>query len=317
MDKAQKTVAQILKKRRQELKLTLTQVELATKIRGKYLVKLESGDYKELPNDIYTKGFVAKYADFLGLDAAVITDQYVKDRGGVEVSRVGSVKPVRPTRFTITPRLLVAAAFGIVAVMVVAYLAWQFAALAAAPDLQVTTPAADQATVGNLIQVAGHAGGGADVYIDDSLITTDSNGNFAGTLALQEGVNAIQISARNKLGKTTTITRNVLAKLPQVQTQATVPPDKFDGVAVGVTIKDKATGLTVTVDGKEAFAGTMLAGTSQTFKGTQSIKLTTNNAGTTSVLITNSQVANKNLGVLGQAGEIKRDLEFAKDTNFP
>jgi hypothetical protein len=73
----------------------------------------------------------------------------------------------------------------------------------------------------------------------------------------------------------------------------------------------------VTVDGKPAFSGTMLAGTAQTFRGATSVKITTNNAGATSIVLTNAQVVGKNLGALGALGEVKRNIEFAKDTNFP
>jgi hypothetical protein len=86
---------------------------------------------------------------------------------------------------------------------------------------------------------------------------------------------------------------------------------------VGITIKDSTVGLVVTVDGKQVFSGTMLPGTAQTFRGSASVKITTNNAGATHVVITNNQVVGKNLGALGGQGEVKRNLEFAKDTNFP
>ncbi|MBA3679547.1 hypothetical protein H0W80_05200, partial [Candidatus Saccharibacteria bacterium] len=43
---------------------------------------------------------------------------------------------------------------------------------------------------------------------------------------------------------------------------------------------------------------------------------TTGNAGNTEVIVTNSVVANKDLGAIGKHGEAKTDLEFAKDTQF-
>lgn len=318
MEKNQKTVGELFKARRKAERLSLASVELATKIRGKYLVKLEAGDYDALPNDIYTKGFVAKYAEHLGLDADKLVKQYVQERGGsVDTHYEGSIKPVKPPRFAITPRLLVAGSVMIVFVAVIGYLGWQFALLAAAPRLELTSPAKDRVVEGNLVDVIGQAGGGADVYINDSLIVTDGNGKFSSKLALQDGVNTLNVTAKNKLGKATTLTRNILAKLPPIQSRATVPTEKFDGIAIGISAKGAAVGLIVIVDDKQVFNGTMLAGTSQTFRGNSKIKITTNNAGATSLLITNSQVASTDLGVLGQAGEVKRNLEFAKDTNFP
>jgi len=54
-------VGQQLKARRQALRLSLAQVEVDTKIRGKFLSALESGDYASLPNDVYSRGFVYEF----------------------------------------------------------------------------------------------------------------------------------------------------------------------------------------------------------------------------------------------------------------
>src|SRR5438046_1866585 len=89
------SIGPLLKKRRAALKLNLADVELATKIRGKYLVRIEAGEWAALPNDIYTKGFVLKYADFLGLDGAAVVRQYLVERGGgVEQAAQNAPKPV-------------------------------------------------------------------------------------------------------------------------------------------------------------------------------------------------------------------------------
>ncbi len=311
---ADQSAGELLRAKRVSLKLSLRQVEVDTKIRGKFLTKLEAGDYSELPNDIYTKGFVAKYAEYLGLDVAVLVNDYLRERGGfIETTNQGSIKPVKGRRVVLTPRLLVLGTFMGVLLLILGYLGLQFMALAAAPQLTLTTPTSDQAIDGSLVDVNGHASSGADVYVNESPLLTDGNGNFSGQLALQQGVNTITVSAKNKLGKTTSITRNIL-----VRTSVTdlVPTAAFDGVAVGVQIKDSATALTITADGKEVFRGTMLAGTSQLFKATAIITITTSNAGATHLVVTNAVVAAKDLGTIGSNGESKRNLEFAKDTNF-
>lgn len=312
------SVAQVLKKRRESLKLSLAQVELSTKIRGKYLVKLETGDHASLPNDIYTRGFVRNYASFLGLDAAAVVRQYLAERGGaIDAVPAGLLKPVKQRRLTLTPRLLILASLAVAVAGILGYLYLQFSALAAAPKLEVSAPPGDQVIYGSLIDVAGHAGGGSDVFINDSPVLSDGNGNFSGKLALQDGVNVVRISARNKVGKTTVVSRNILAHLPTPgAVTATVPAASFDGIAMAVNIIGAATGLVVEVDGKEVFRGTMLSGTAQAFKGASKIKITTTNAGSTNLAITNAVVAGKALSPLGKDGESKKDLEFAKDTNF-
>ena len=197
------------------------------------------------------------------------------------------------------------------------YLLWQFSALAAAPELRVASPNADRVLAGAEITVSGSATPGADISVNDSAVLTDTDGNFSEKVALQDGVNTIRISAHSKLGKVTTVTRNVLAKLPKVDpAQAVVPTAVFNGVAVAVSVKE-TTSIVVSVDGKEAFRGTFIAGKSQVFTGTTDVNITTGNAGATSLTVTNAAGAGKTLSPLGKEGEIRRNQDFAKDTVIP
>jgi cytoskeletal protein RodZ len=310
-------VGQQLKARRQQLRLSLAQVELDTKIRGKFLTALESGNYSSLPNDIYSRGFVQHYANHLGLDGAAVAAAYAEERGGVAKGETKRPQLERPKPIVFTGRIL--AVLGALAVLacVLGYLLWQFSALAAPPRLSVATPEADEAITGGVIEVSGHTTPGADISVNDSPVLTDTDGNFSERVALQDGVNAIRIASRSKLGKVTTVTRNVLAKLPKVDAAQAVVPDKsFEGIAVAVSVKE-TTSVVVVVDGKEAFRGTFIAGKSQLFKGANDINVTTGNAGVTSVTVTNKVVAGKVLSPLGKEGEIRRNQDFAKDTVIP
>lgn len=304
-----------LKARRTSKGLTLKEVELATRIRGKYLVAIEADDYTQLPHDVYTRGFVQSYADFLQLDSGAIIDQYSQQRGKAEVALRRPSQRMRP-RITLTPRLLTGLASIIGGAAIATYLAWQLSALTAAPKLEVANPNKDQVLYGSLITVTGHVAGGADVFVNDSPILVDDNGNFTDAIALQDGVNSIHISAKNRLGKATIITRNVLAHVPKTDPASSLPLAEFDGVAVSVQTQGGAATITIKVDGKETFKGTMLPGTILTFKGTSTVSVSTSNAGATNLIITNAVVANKNLGSLGANGQPKNDFEFAKDTQF-
>ncbi len=60
-------VGDILKKRRLEKNLTLEEVEKRTKIRKKFLLAIEKGDYSSFPSSTYVRGFIKNYSDFLNL----------------------------------------------------------------------------------------------------------------------------------------------------------------------------------------------------------------------------------------------------------
>jgi cytoskeletal protein RodZ len=316
-ERKQLNVGQQLKARRQAVRLSLAQVEVATKIRGKFLTALESGDYTTLPNDIYSRGFVQHYANHLGLDGAKIAAEYAVERGGVAAGDTKRPRLDSPKRIVLTGRVFaILGGLGLV-LAVFLYLVWEFTALAGAPQLTVTSPMTDEVITGAVIQVTGATTPGANVSVNDSPILTDTNGNFSEQVALQNGVNVIHISSESKLGKVTTVTKNILAKLPQVTaSQATVPSAPFNGVAVAVSVKE-TTSLVITQDGQVVWQGTVLPGWSKIFNGANDVSITTGNAGATSVTVTDSVVADKTLSPLGREGEIRRDQDFAKTTVIP
>ena len=58
----------------------LEQVSEATKIRKPYLEALESHDWKTLPADVFTRGFVRTYAQYLSLDQEHLLKVYARER---------------------------------------------------------------------------------------------------------------------------------------------------------------------------------------------------------------------------------------------
>jgi cytoskeleton protein RodZ len=65
-----------LREARLRQSLELTDAELATKIRSKYLRALEEEQFELLPAQTYVKGFLRAYAEWLGLDGQLYVDEY-------------------------------------------------------------------------------------------------------------------------------------------------------------------------------------------------------------------------------------------------
>jgi cytoskeleton protein RodZ len=65
-----------LREARRRQQLELGEVELATKIRARYLRALEEETFDLLPAQTYVKGFLRTYADYLGLDGQLYVDEY-------------------------------------------------------------------------------------------------------------------------------------------------------------------------------------------------------------------------------------------------
>ena len=65
-----------LREARERQGLGYPEVELATKIRAKYIRALEEEDFTSIPGDAYIRGFLRTYAEYLGLDGDVYAEEY-------------------------------------------------------------------------------------------------------------------------------------------------------------------------------------------------------------------------------------------------
>src|SRR4051794_2447087 len=65
-----------LREARMRQKIDIADVESATKIRAKYLRALENEEFGLLPGPTFAKTFLRTYADYLGLDAQLLVEEY-------------------------------------------------------------------------------------------------------------------------------------------------------------------------------------------------------------------------------------------------
>jgi cytoskeleton protein RodZ len=65
-----------LREARMRQKIDIAEVEQATKIRAKYLRALENEEFALLPGSTFVKSFLRTYAQYLGLDAHLLVEEY-------------------------------------------------------------------------------------------------------------------------------------------------------------------------------------------------------------------------------------------------
>lgn len=70
-----------LQERRRALGISIEQAQAATRIRGKLLRALENGEYDQLPNPGYVRGYVSSYARLLELDPLPLLAMYKAESG--------------------------------------------------------------------------------------------------------------------------------------------------------------------------------------------------------------------------------------------
>ncbi len=103
------------------------ELELATKIRAKYLKALEDEEFSMLPGNTYVKGFLRTYADHLGLDGQLYVDEYASRFAAHELEEAPLRRPRPRTRQrTVERRAVLLALLGIAALAALVLLAWKF-----------------------------------------------------------------------------------------------------------------------------------------------------------------------------------------------
>ncbi|MFA5250200.1 MAG: helix-turn-helix domain-containing protein [Parachlamydiales bacterium] len=70
-----KGLGQMFKEKREEMHLSLKEIENATSIRISYLQAIEEGSAEKLLSGVYILGFIKQYGGFLGIDAEKIIKQ--------------------------------------------------------------------------------------------------------------------------------------------------------------------------------------------------------------------------------------------------
>jgi cytoskeleton protein RodZ len=77
-DSKEITLGSLLRTSREERHIDLDAVVKATKVRRHYLEALENEEWEKLPSQVFVKGFVRAYAEFLGLDTEKVVEDYQK-----------------------------------------------------------------------------------------------------------------------------------------------------------------------------------------------------------------------------------------------
>jgi hypothetical protein len=114
-----------LREARMRQSLDFPQVELATKIRAKYIRALEDEAFELLPSETYVKGFLRSYAEYLGLDGQLYVDEY-NSRYAADHRAEPQRRPRVHQDRGLERKVVLVALAGIAAVTALVIVAWKF-----------------------------------------------------------------------------------------------------------------------------------------------------------------------------------------------
>ena len=210
--KTKQTLGQKFKMMRGRKKVSLIDAEIDTKIRSKYLEALESGDWNNLPADAYTKGFVLRYANYLGMDGKKVLEEYRSERVMFSIHNNDLILPKKSAKeygFIITPRIMIPILASIFVIFIFAFIVYQIYGFAAAPELVVSSSHDNSVIEEESIEIRGITDQAATVSINNEKVPVSSDGKFVADLKLHKGVNVIEIKSKNKAEKEKALTYTV------------------------------------------------------------------------------------------------------------
>ncbi len=344
------TLGEVFRRTRLERGYQLDEVAKRTMIPVAFVEYLEKGKHEALPARVYVEGYVRKVADALNLNENAMVKIYKREVGiqenlAKEHKKHEKTSRFKNPRFVVHPTLLRNVVVVLLIFAAVGYLWFQVSSLSKAPQISLIQPNSDTHINTDELLVLGNVSKGASVTINGQSVFVSESGDFKENLTLEEGANSIQVQAQSRLGKVTTITRQVYADVltntkvattktsgssgststtngvsntpagtpmvlgSETTSSATVPVSQ--DVKVGVAIADTATWVQVSVDGKQAFSGTMLPGSSKSFTGKDNVTITSGKANKTLITFNG-----KNIGALDSSGGVVRDVKFDKNTSL-
>ncbi len=265
MTQAGRTLGQTLRAAREGKGWDIARAERDTRIRARYLIALEAGDYRDLPSSVYTSGFVRNYARYLGLNPEWCLDLYRMEANPAQKAAPIMVDPTAKTveakgGAVVTTSRLVKTGLLLLVAALVAYLGYQFLTFAGTPELTLTDPASDLAAYsGTSYVLRGETVPDAEITVDglreNPTATASGTGAFSIRVELLPGSNVITLVATDPLTgrlsspvrRTITVSLDAASPLPGGAPNLS-SPEADAVISGGVTVSGTvAPGASVTV----------------------------------------------------------------------
>ncbi len=206
-------IGQQLRQARQNKNITLEEASKKLNINIKYLEAIENGQLNKLPTGIYKKNFLREYTLFLKIDPVEISELYnskAKNKQGEK--NLFTKKIPHFFYFLAIPKIIKNTIILFVALICLAYLIYGVSNIISPPKLIITNPPENFTTQKNTINISGLTEPGAEVIINEEIISINTDGFFTKKINLKNGLNTIYITSQKKYSRKNEIIKNILVK---------------------------------------------------------------------------------------------------------
>lgn len=206
-----KTIGEILKEARNRKRYSLAKVEGETKIKKEFIEAIEKENWEVLPDFTVVVGFVKNIARYLGVSARKAVALLRRDYPPKTLSI--NPKPDVANKFTWSPRLTFIVGVGIILVVILGYLGFQYAKFVSPPRVEVYEPKDGQVVTTNSVTVAGKTDPDATLKANNEPILVGEDGKFQADIQIFAGTTEIVIKATSRSGKEMVIHRKIKPEL--------------------------------------------------------------------------------------------------------
>jgi hypothetical protein len=204
-----------IKCQREKLGYTLKKVAESTRIPLKYLLALEAGNFADLPKTkAHRIAYVRSLAEYYTLPTQDAVNQFTKETGLTGTGRIHPYQVINFFPFSSIATFLRSSVFICLTLLFAGYLLWQVRGILEPPYLAVFSPGEGYIVNKPQTLIEGETEKETKLSVNGQEVMVNEAGHFSTLIDLSKGVNTIVVSVTKKHGKTTTITRHVVVRLP-------------------------------------------------------------------------------------------------------
>lgn len=194
------TVGEVLKNKREKLKLGLDTASSETKIQKRFLQYIEKNEFFPFESEVFLTGFIKIYAKYLNLDVDKVLALYRRTNPKVDEPKT-NIPPFfdrksRKGSISISPKNIVIALLVLFSLLIVTYIGFQIYKFQKPPLLSIISPLNETTVQEQIVKISGKTEKNVSVEINNVITEVDENGNFEKDVTLVEGNNLITIKAK-------------------------------------------------------------------------------------------------------------------------
>lgn len=216
------TLGERLKKIREDRGEDLNSVASHLRIQPKYLTAIESGNYLELPGEVYVRNFLIQYATYLNVSCDTVIHLYEHEGNVFRPQQQRTAQNALeqgknlPKAF-LTPGVLRKAFVVMIILGIVVYLGYETQRIIKPPEIVIYYPTDNLRIIERSVTIRGETEPEALIYINNEEVIPDELGAFEEIVELQEGLNTLVITAKKPRSAEKEVIRTILVEKETIE----------------------------------------------------------------------------------------------------